>query len=297
MSALALSLVLVAAVCHATWNIAAKRAASGLPYIWVSGVLSLALWTPVVLVYLWLHPATFTRVTVAFMVLSGVLHAGYSIYLQRAYRSGDFSLVYPLARGTGPLLSAMAAIAFLGERPTPLALAGIASIIVSIFFLTGGGALFSRRTAAASGPREPHPHGAALFNGVLCGVFIAAYTFADQRAVVYAAVSPLLIDWGGNIARSLLFAPFAVRRWEECKNVWRDYRRECWAVAVLGPAGYILVLTAMKLSPLSYVAPVREVSILIGAYLGARMLKETDSRRRIFATFGMVAGVIALAIG
>lgn len=286
-----LALVLVAAVCHATWNLAAKRAASGLPYIWVSGLLSLALWTPVVAVYLWLVPTAFTPLVVGFMALSGILHAGYSIYLQRAYRTGDFSLVYPLARGTGPLLSAGVAVVWLGERPTPLALAGIAAIVASIFFLTGGTALFSRDRTAAGAP------GAAVLNGVLCGAFIAAYTVVDQRAVVYAGAAPLLIDWGANIARTILFAPFAARRWAECRTVWRDFRRECYAVAILGPTGYILVLTAMKLSPLSAVAPVREVSILIGAYLGARVLQEKDGRRRTLATLGMVAGVIALALG
>ncbi|MBL9214813.1 MAG: EamA family transporter [Opitutaceae bacterium] len=285
MSALALLLVVLAAVMHATWNLASKRAAGGLPFVWVSGVLSLALWTPVVAAWAWFHPAAFTLAGAGFMVLSGLLHAGYSIYLQRAYRAGDFSLVYPLARGTGPLLSALAAIVFLGERPTPPALAGIALIILSIFFLTGGTALWQR-----------HPHGPAILNGVLCGLFIAAYTVADQRAVVFAAVPPLLLDWGGNVARTALLAPFAARRWADCRRVWRDHRRECLAVAVLGPAAYILILWAMTFSPLSYIAPVREVSILIGAYFGARFLKEGDVRRRLLATLGMVAGVIALAL-
>ena len=286
MTPLALLLVLLAAVMHATWNLASKRAASGVPFIWITGLLSFVLWTPVVAVYCWRQPVTLTALGAGFMVLSRVLHSGYSIYLQRAYRSGDFSLVYPLARGTGPLLSALAAIAFLGERPTPLALGGIALIIGSIFYLTGGAALW-----------RGHPHGAAIFNGLACGGFIAAYTFADQRAVVYAAVSPLLIDWGGNIARSVLFAPFAARRWPECREVWHKYRRECLTVAVLGPAAYILVLSAMRLSPLSYLAPVREISILVGAYLGARFLQEGDTRRRLVATGGMVLGVIALALG
>ena len=286
MTPLALLLVLLAAVMHATWNLASKRAASGLPFIWITGLLSFVLWTPVVAVYCWRQPVTLTLLGAGFMVLSGVLHSGYSIYLQRAYRSGDFSLVYPLARGTGPLLSALAAIAFLGERPTPLALGGITLIIGSIFHLTGGAALW-----------RGHPHGVAIFNGLTCGVFIAAYTFADQRAVVYAAVPPLLIDWGGNIARSVLFAPFAARRWPECREVWRQYWRECLTVAVLGPSAYILVLSAMRLSPLSYLAPVREISILVGAYLGARFLQEGDTRRRLVATGGMVLGVIALALG
>jgi hypothetical protein len=153
-------------------------------------------------------------------------------------------------------------------------------------FLTGGPALW-----------QGHPHGHAIFNGVICGVFIAAYTLNDQRAVVYAAISPLLLDWGGNLARTILLAPLAVRRWNECRSVWRTCRRECFTVAVLGPSAYILVLWAMTFSPLSYLAPVREISILIGAYFGARFLNEGQVRLRTTATIGMVAGVIALALG
>ncbi len=286
MSSLALVLILAAAVMHATWNLASKRAASGLPFIWVTGALALALWTPVAAAYLWWHPGAITRTGLLFMVLSGVLHCGYSIFLQRAYRAGDFSFVYPLARGTGPLLSALTAIVVLGERPTPLALVGGGMIIASIFFLTGGPALWRN-----------HPQGRAIFYGIGCGVFIAAYTVTDRQAVVVAVVPPLLIDWGGNIARTVIFAPFAARRWPECRTVWAQYRRECATVAVLGPAAYILVLGAMTFTPLSYLAPVREVSILLGAYFGARYLQEGDARRRLLATLGMVAGVIALALG
>ena len=286
MSVPALALVLAAAVMHATWNLASKRAASGLPFIWVTGALSLALWAPVVVAYWWRHPAAVSPAGLLFMGLSGGLHCGYSVSLQRAYRAGEFSLVYPLARGTGPLLSAGAAILVLGERPSLLALAGIALIIASIFSLTGGPAAW-----------RGHPDGRAIAYGVGCGIFIAAYTVADQRAVVLAAVPPLLLDWGGNLARTVLFAPLAARRWAECREVWRKNRRECTTVAVLGPSAYILVLWAMTFSLLSYLAPVREVSILIGAYFGARFLGEGAGVRRLLATLGMVGGVIALALG
>jgi drug/metabolite transporter (DMT)-like permease len=286
MTPLALGLVLIAAILHATWNLASKRAASGLPFVWATGILSFVLWTPVVAVYAWRwHPAI-TRLGIGFMVLSGVLHCGYSIFLQRAYRAGDFSLVYPLARGTGPLLSALAAIVLLGERPTPLALVGAAVIIASIFFLTGGPALW-----------RGHPHRQAIVYGVSCGLFIASYTVADRQGVVYAGVAPLLLDWGGNLARTVLFAPFAMRRMPEVRAIWATNKRESLIVAVLGPMAYVLVLWAMTFSPLSYLAPIREVSILIGAYFGARMFKEGDRRRRMIATVGMALGVIALALG
>lgn len=286
MSLAALALILVAAALHATWNLCAKRSGGGLPFVWVTGVLSFVLWTPIAAVYWWLHPYHLTSVGAFFIVLSGVLHCGYSIFLQRAYRSGDFSLVYPLARGTGPLLSSLAAIAFLGERPSPLALVGAGLIIGAIFFLSGGPKLW-----------QGHPHGQAIFYGIGCGVFIAAYTVGDREGVTFAAVPPLVMDWGGNLARTVLFAPLALRRLPEVKQSWRKDKFNSFAVATLGPLAYILVLWALTFTPLTYVAPAREVSILFGALVGAKLFKESDGKRRALAAGVMALGVIALALG
>ena len=247
MTAFALALVLVAAVLHATWNLYAKRTGGGLPFVWIAGVVSLGLWTPPAVVYWWQHPDAINGRGLVFIVVSGVLHCGYSIFLQRAYRAGDFTLVYPLARGTGPLISSLCAIAFLGERPSPLALAGGALIIGSIFFLTGGARLW-----------QGHPNAKAIAYGTGCGVFIAAYTVVDQQGVTVAMVAPLLLDWGGNVTRTVLFAPLALRRRAELVSVWRDHKPACFAVGLLGPLAYILVLWAPTFTPLTHIAPTRE---------------------------------------
>src|SRR4051812_24080741 len=138
MTAFALVLVLIAAGLHATWNLCAKRAGGGLPFVWLVGAIICSLYVPVLIGYCWWRPPTLSLTDLAWIAGSGVLKTGYSLYLQRAYRSGDFSLIYPLVRGTGPLLSTIAAIALLGERPSALALAGGFVIIAAIFFLTDG---------------------------------------------------------------------------------------------------------------------------------------------------------------
>ena len=215
---------------------------------------------------------------------------GYFLFLQRAYRVGDFSLVYPLARGTGPVLSFLAAVVLLGEKPSLLTVGGGLVIVLSIFLLTGGHGLIQGKRKAAPG----------LFYGIGCGVFIAvlaSYTVVDQQAVTVAAVVPILLDWGSNFSRGLLLTPFAIKRWGEVQRVWKESKKECLLVATLSPLAYILVLTALRFTPLTYVAPMREVSILIGALIGARMLKEGDGRRRIWAAAAMALGVIALAMG
>src|SRR4051812_37877962 len=147
MTAFALALVLIAAVLHATWNLCAKRAGGGLPFVWLVGTVICSLYVPVLIGYCWWEPPSLTALDVAWIAGSGGLKTAYSLFLQRGYRTGDFSLIYPLARGTGPLLSTLAAIALLGERPTWLAIAGGAVIIIAIFFLTDGTRLFHQDRA------------------------------------------------------------------------------------------------------------------------------------------------------
>jgi drug/metabolite transporter (DMT)-like permease len=205
MTPLALFLVRTAVGLHATWNLCAKRTASGRPFVWVSGVASLGLWTPLAVGYCWQHPQAVTLTGLWLIVLTGVLHYGYSLFLQRANRASDFSLVYPLARGAGPLLSSLTAIALLGERPSLLAGSGGILIITAVFFLTGGHNLLRGRSKSGSS--------ATIFYGVDCGTFIAAYNVADRQSVTYAVVPPHLLDWGRQYRAHGDFAPFAIRRW------------------------------------------------------------------------------------
>lgn len=288
MSVLALGLILVAAFIHATWNYAAKRSDGGLPFVWLTGLVSLCCYVPLSTAYmLWESPAIPPG---AWLVVlgSGLIKTAYALLLQRGYKHGDFSLVYPLARGTGPLFSTLAAIAIFSERPTPLALAGGAIIIVSIFSLTGGTRLLHADRAHL---RQ------GLFYGFTCGCCIAALTVWDKHAVAHLHLPPLVYDCSTQVVMCLVLAPFAWPRRAEAAVAWRDHRWKVFAVALLAPLSYILVLTAMTFTPLSYVAPAREISILIGTFFGAKLLKETDAPRRLLAAGGMAVGVIALALG
>ena len=288
MTAFDLALVLVAAVLHATWNLCAKRAGGGLPFVWLVGAVICACYVPVLAVFwAWKHPAIPWGAMV-WILGSGVLKTSYSLFLQRGYRSGDFSLIYPLARGTGPLLSTLAAILLLGERPSWIAIAGGLTIIGAIFYLTGGAKLFHQDSA--------HLRNAVNY-GLMSGVFIASYTIWNRHGVAGLAIAPVLYDAGTAYTQLALVTPFAVRRWPEVMHHWREHRGYVLGVATLSPIAYGLVLTAMTFTPVSYVAPAREVSIVIGAFLGARYLKETDGRRRIGAAVAVAVGVIALALG
>lgn len=288
MTAFALTLVLVAAVLHATWNLCAKKAGGGLPFVWLVGVVICSLYVPVLIGYCWWRPPELNGGDVAWIAGSGVLKTGYSLFLQRGYRTGDFSLIYPLARGTGPLLSTLAAIALLGERPTLLAVAGGLVIVIAIFFLTDGTRLF----------HQDHAHLRTAINyGITSGLFIAAYTIWDRQGVHARGIPPVIYDGGTALVVLALVTPFAIPRWAEVVRHRREHMLYVWGMALLSPVAYILVLTAMTFTPVSYVAPAREVSIVIGAFIGARYLKEADGRRRMWAAVAMAAGVIALALG
>src|SRR5215211_1624421 len=121
MTLFALALVLAAAIFHATWNLLAKRVGDGAAvFVWLFGLCSLVIYAPLAVVVVLVVEPHLGPMQCLFMFGSGVLHLGYFVLLQRGYAVGDLSLVYPLARGTGPLLATAAAIVLFGERPSLL---------------------------------------------------------------------------------------------------------------------------------------------------------------------------------
>jgi drug/metabolite transporter (DMT)-like permease len=284
----ALGLVLLAAFIHAGWNFLLKKSGGGTGLITIASVVSLAVYAPVVLIATWLSVYQFQPLHLALMLGSGMIHTAYFLLLDRAYRSGgDLSIVYPLARSTGPLLTIVVAITLLGERPSPVAIAGALLIGASAMMLTGNPLKWHKSEAR-------HAVGFAL----LTGCMIATYTIWDKASVATWLIPPLLYDWGANAARCCVLLPLTHRRAPgSMANAWREQRKTAIALALLMPLSYILVLTAMVFTPVSLVAPAREVSILFAALMGAHFLREGDVARRIVAAIGMVLGISGLALG
>lgn len=286
MTGWALTLILAAAVTHATWNFLNKRASGHVTFTWLVAVLSALLYAPATITVIEVWQIKIDFVVFGMMAGSAALHTAYFVLLNQGYRVGDLSLVYPLARGTGPLLSSIAAIIFLAERPSIIALAGALLII--------GGAVIL--TTNLSELRQTGPRDAILY-ALITGFFIAAYTLWDKQAVSHFAITPLVLDWGANVGRALLLTPLAVKYSDQAMTEWREHKYEAIACAVLIPLAYILVLTAMQFTPVSYVAPAREISILIGTLMGTRLLGEGDVPRRLAGACAMVLGVVGLAVG
>lgn len=283
MTLAALSLILGSAFIHATWNLLAKRAGGGAAFVWSAAVAGALLYLPITAALGQFQQVHWTWLTVAFLVGSGVLQTLYFITLQRGYQAGDLSLVYPLARGTGPLFAMLGAILLLGERPTLAGLAGALLVIGGVFAIS--------RTAAAGGSVRLSVVG----YGLLTGLFIAGYTLWDKVAVSHLLLPPVLYDTFSVAIRALLLIPVGVRRWPEVVSLWEHHKWEMIGVGFLSEFAYILVLIAMQTTPVSYVAPMREISIVIATVMGAVLLKEGRLRQRLPAAAAILIGVVVLA--
>ena len=279
----ALLAVLLAAFTHASWNLVAKTAARSRHFVWLYSSASLLIWTgPViwVLVHARWHPGL-----LPWLALGGtaLLHLAYSLSLQAGYRAADLSLVYPIARGTGPLLSFAGAAWLLGERPGLIPLSGVLLVVSGIALVAD-----LRRT------RQHSPRSGILW-GLVTGTCIASYTLNDGWAVKYLALSPILVDYTGNLFRVIVLAPRALNNRAQVHREIREFGRAAAVVGTLGPLGYILVLWAMTIAPISHVAPARELATLVGAYFGSRLLKEPVGWSRLAGALCIVLGVICLA--
>jgi len=279
----ALIAVLLAALTHATWNLAAKRASGARHFVLLYSAFSVAFYTPVVIWIVIHERPQFGLVHWLALAATAVLHLSYSLVLQAGYRASDLSLVYPLARGSGPLISFFGAVVLLGESITWSSVVGMLLVVCGIVMVTG---LFSEHHRA---PR------AGVIYGLATGVFVAAYTVNDGWAVKVLLISPFLVDYAGNLFRLAVLSPIAYFDRTRLAHEARVYLRHVLVVAVLGPLGYILVLYALRVAPVSHVAPARELATLIGTYFGARLLKERAAPIRVAGAACIVGGVVSLA--
>jgi drug/metabolite transporter (DMT)-like permease len=285
MPAGAVGLVAIAAICHASWNLIAKRAGGGLPFLWLFGFASTVLVLPVALLEVERMDRSLDRADLVAVLGSGFIHVFYFSLLQGGYRNGDLSVVYPVARGTGPLLAAAVSVIALGDRPGPLAVAGGIALLGGVVGMSG--IALDRLQLDRS-----------VLLGLLTGISIACYTLWDRRSVATLDLPPVFYFWGSTAAYTAMITPAVagaapVISWQFVRDHWRP----ATAVALLSAASYSLVLSAMTMAPLSYVATLREASILVATLFGIRFLGEPVTRRKMAAAVAIVVGVIGLAVG
>lgn len=294
MSALALLLVLTAALVHATWNYFLKKANATRPFWWLVYIITAIITVPALFLY---DPDSLKNITpIGWLViaLSAPIHVIYGQVLQIGYKKSDYSIVYPTARGTGPLITVLSAVLILGDRPSFWGWIGIILILGAIVLL----ALPQKTDKNTQSLRIR----SGIFWGALTGCFIAGYSFCDAWAVQQTTgLTPMSFYFPSIAVRALVFAPFIIMHanWkEESKEILTTPRlQKALAVVTVGsPLAYILVLYAMTMAPLAYVAPSREVGMMIGVVLGGLLLKEKLSTTRLMGVIGMTLGVILVGL-
>lgn len=294
MSSTAFFLVVLAGLIHALWNIAAKKAGGDVRFAGFSSLIMTVVWAPVGLYVGWDVVPHWGWLEWAFISASGVLHVLYFITLLRGYRSADLTVVYPLARGSGPLLSSAVAILFLGEHLSLLGGFGIVAVVGGVFLIAGGRQLLASLYQPEERTQQQVRIRKGIFYGLFTGLFIAAYTVLDAYAVKVLLLSPILIDYFGNFPRLLVLLPALLRDREATRTAWRKEWKYALIVGSVSPISYVLVLYAIQTAPLSHVAPAREVSMLFAALIGGHLLDEGDRVQRVLGALLIAAGVIAL---
>jgi drug/metabolite transporter (DMT)-like permease len=287
MSLLALGLVLVAAVTHATWNLLARRAGEKLPFLWCTVLVASVVFLPL---GIWLGLTQPVEPTGwAIVAASAALEALYYWTLSQAYRYGELSLVYPIARGSAPIMVPLLAAISLGERLSPLAAGGIGLVVVGILAM-------HLTSLSWSGP-----HGIAAQAGqlgtryaLLTGLVIATYSTLDKRGV--ALVPPLLYGYLLFVGLTLALVPLLRGRWGAVAQEWKLHRTSIIVVGLLTPASYGLVLLALTLTPVSYVSAAREVSVVVAAVLGWLVLREGYGLQRLLGSVSIAAGLALLVL-
>jgi drug/metabolite transporter (DMT)-like permease len=287
MSFVPIVLVVLAAFIHATWNLLSKRAAvAGPTFVFAYNLVACVAYAPWVAWLLAQGALTWSLPVAGCIFLSGLIHLAYSVCLQRGYQVADLSVVYPIARGTGPTFSSLGAFLLLGEAPSSQGLLGLAAVVIGIGLISTQGDLAAfRRPSGQAGVRW----------GAATGLLISTYTVVDAYGVKTLGIQPVILDWFSNLLRFVLLAPVALRD----LNRARELMQGCWLIAIgvglLSPLSYILVLAALKMgAPLSVVAPTREMSMMIGALFGMLKLRETVGAWKLAGCLVLVAGVVLL---
>ncbi|TAM82030.1 MAG: multidrug DMT transporter permease [Candidimonas sp.] len=281
-------LILLAAVLHATWNLVSKRAAAaGASFVFAYRLFSTVLFAPWVAYVLWFDDMTWNLAVVGFILLSSVLHLCYGLCLQRGYQAGDLSVVYPIARGTGPLLATGGAFMLLGEQATASGLIGIACVV--------GGVLLIATQARWQLFLKPQAWVGVRW-GATIGVFIACYTLSDAYSVKVLGIAPVVLDWMAGVGITCMMAPAAWVQRDVVRRKMRGQWKLAFIVGLLSPTAYILVLYALRHgAPVSLAAPLRETSLMVATLAGYFILKEKVGPIRWLGCLVILAGVVALS--
>ncbi|MDA0596788.1 MAG: SMR family transporter [Chloroflexi bacterium] len=290
MTGTAVVLVLIAAVAHASWNLLVRK--SNVPELtnWFMAFLGGIIALPFAVFYLLTEAPPATGWVFIFGTI--VLHIGYFFTLGKAYKHGDLSVVYPVARGLGLALIPVFGVLILSESVSLQAVAGILAIFLGVLVVGSSSGVGLRIWLS---PRSLLADRGLAF-AIATGLLIASYSNWDKRGVEY--VEPLLYMFMVQLGGSLGVLPILRRSYSN-----PDFSKEFksgWKIGVFGGllqfTSYGLVLTAFRLAPVSYVGPFRELAIVFGVVFAALILKESVGKYRIIGATAIGVGALVVAL-
>lgn len=278
----ALGLLLVAAMMHTTWNLLVKRAKEKQVFIWCALIAGVILFSPLLLT-----GSLFTLSLWPYLISSALVEAIYYIILIHAYENGDFSLVYPMARGAAPAFLLLWATFFLRESPRFFGLAGIALLVLGLIVVGGKAWWTLRKTAGLN------KSALILALGVACCISI--YTAIDGAAVRH--VSPLPYTVLVIALAAVFITPAVVKHYGNRAIIeeWRENWMRILLVGIFTLLAYVLALKAYSITRVSYAGSVREISVVFAAFLGWRWLGEDFGAIRLVGAILIFTGILVIA--
>ena len=277
----AIGLLLISAALHTTWNLLLKQGGERYMATWWAMLVGSAIFLPVL--FFTGLPA---RVTWVMMFTSAFMEAAYFVVLAFAYNDADFSLVYPLARGSAPALIALWSVLFLREQLTVGGVIGIVILIAGLL-IVGSSGWFRL---------DGRPHWRGILPALVVALCISVYTVIDGAAVKLTspfAYAPLIY-----LVSCAYMTPFIVSRhgWTSLKEEFRTHGRRLALIGALIVTAYFMALLAYRISAVSYAGGIREVGIVMGAFAGWRFLGEKFGGWRIFGSIVIFAGILVIAV-
>jgi drug/metabolite transporter (DMT)-like permease len=288
MTGTALSIVLVAAFLHAFWNYLTKKSSNKMAFIWWAILVSTVLFFPMFLYY---RPrVTISSTGWSCIVATGIFHALYFWFMGGAYQRGDLSLVYPISRGSGPLFVPILAVLLLKEQLSFSGAVGIILVIAGIFGI-------HLRSFSIPSMREPFlvTRGGASLWALCTGASTAGYSLVDKIGV--NMVHPPVYIYLMYVITLLLLTPYVfVKTRRDLKKEWHIHKITILVVGFLNLFTYLMILFALQISKVSYVAAAREVSIVYSALIGIVLLQEKNAPQKLFGAFLICAGVVLIGL-
>jgi drug/metabolite transporter (DMT)-like permease len=284
MPPIALAFLLVAALLHAGWNLFVKRSREKQVFTWWGLVVGSVCFAPLLLL-----SQSFPLRIWPYVIFSALVEGAYYIILTRAYEHGDFSLVYPMARGAAPAFLVVWAILFLGERPRPAGFVGLALLVLGLVIVGGNTWWSLRKTMALSR--------SGIILALSVALCISIYSAIDGAAVHIVAPLPytvLVISLSTVFITPVILVRYGGRA---AVTEWRANWLRIVIVGILMMLSYMLVLQTYAIAHVSYAGAIREISVVFAAFIGWRWLGEDFGFLRLLGASVIFVGILVIAIG